>query len=200
MSMYKQIVKLTEEGLKPKEIAKRTKAKISYIYFVRNEVKKAGKKKPSKIVKAVKEMKTTLDALDKIKDKPETTRMSQEDLRRPTPNRIFQLKRAVELGFQTSDINEVCGIDPWFIEQIKLIVDIEYKLRKELNKKTLLMAKQNGFSDEHISLITGVSGPVEFDDNGDPSVATMGVYEYTANDKFAPAADQFITGAVPAQQ
>ena len=46
----------------------------------------------------------------------------------------------------------------------------------------------------------GVSGPVEFDDNGDPSVATMGVYEYTANDKFAPKADQFITGAVPAQQ
>ena len=46
----------------------------------------------------------------------------------------------------------------------------------------------------------GVSGPVEFDDNGDPSVATMGVYEYTTNDKFAPAADQFITGAVPAQQ
>jgi len=61
------------------------------------------------------------------------------------------------LGFQTSDINEVCGIDPWFIEQIKIIVDIEYKLRKELNKKTLLMAKQNGFSDEHISLITGIS-------------------------------------------
>ena len=46
----------------------------------------------------------------------------------------------------------------------------------------------------------GVSGPVEFDDNGDPSVATMGVYEYTANDKFAPKPDQFITGAVPAQQ
>ena len=46
----------------------------------------------------------------------------------------------------------------------------------------------------------GVSGPVEFDDNGDPSVATMGVYEYTANDKFAPQADQFITGKVPAQQ
>ena len=82
---------------------------------------------------------------------------SLEDLRRPTSNRIFQLKRAVELGFQTSDIYEVCGIDPWFIEQIKIIVDIEYKLRKELNKKTLLMAKQNGFSDEHISLITGVS-------------------------------------------
>ncbi|NBR94121.1 MAG: amino acid ABC transporter substrate-binding protein, partial [Actinobacteria bacterium] len=46
----------------------------------------------------------------------------------------------------------------------------------------------------------GVSGPVDFDDNGDPTVATMGVYEYTANDKFEAKADQFITGAVPAQQ
>ena len=46
----------------------------------------------------------------------------------------------------------------------------------------------------------GVSGPVEFDANGDPSVATMGIYEYSANDKFAPKADEFITGAVPAQQ
>jgi transposase len=53
MSKYKQIVKLTEEGLTPKEIAKKIKAKINYIYFVRNKVKKAGKKKPSKIIKAV---------------------------------------------------------------------------------------------------------------------------------------------------
>jgi len=70
MSMYKQIVSLTEQGLTPKEIAKRTRAKISYVYFVRNEVKKAGKKKSSKIMKAVQEMKVTLDALDKIKDRP----------------------------------------------------------------------------------------------------------------------------------
>lgn len=46
----------------------------------------------------------------------------------------------------------------------------------------------------------GVSGPVEFDNNGDPSVATMGVYQYTANDAFAPLANEFITGDVPAQE
>jgi len=28
----------------------------------------------------------------------------------------------------------------------------------------------------------------------------MGVYEYTANDKFAPKADQFITGAITVVQ
>jgi len=53
MSKAKQIIELTEQGLKPKEIAKRTRAKISYVYFVRKEVKKGGKKKPSKIMKAV---------------------------------------------------------------------------------------------------------------------------------------------------
>ncbi len=46
----------------------------------------------------------------------------------------------------------------------------------------------------------GVSGPIEFDSNGDPSVATMGIYQYSANDKFAALADQFITGDVPAQE
>ncbi len=46
----------------------------------------------------------------------------------------------------------------------------------------------------------GVSGPIEFDSNGDPSVATMGIYQYSANDKFAALADEFITGDVPAQE
>lgn len=44
----------------------------------------------------------------------------------------------------------------------------------------------------------GLSGPVEFDDNGDPSIATMGVYEYEANDKYVPKLDLFVTGDVPA--
>jgi len=46
----------------------------------------------------------------------------------------------------------------------------------------------------------GVSGPIEFDSYGDPSVATMGIYEYTANDAFTARADEFITGDVPAQE
>lgn len=43
----------------------------------------------------------------------------------------------------------------------------------------------------------GVSGPIEFADNGDPSIATMGVYEYTANDAIEPQFDLFVTGTVP---
>ena len=43
----------------------------------------------------------------------------------------------------------------------------------------------------------GASGPVDFADNGDPSIATMGVYEYEANDKYVPRLDEFVTGVVP---
>ena len=44
----------------------------------------------------------------------------------------------------------------------------------------------------------GVSGPVEFADNGDPSVATMGIYVYEANDRYVALPAEFITGDVPA--
>lgn len=64
MSIYKQIVSLTEQGLTPKEIAKKTKAKINYVYFVRNEVKKGGKKKPSEIISAAQRLKNELDAVE----------------------------------------------------------------------------------------------------------------------------------------
>jgi ABC-type branched-subunit amino acid transport system substrate-binding protein len=46
----------------------------------------------------------------------------------------------------------------------------------------------------------GISGPVDFDKNGDPSIATMGVYLYTANDKSDAVLEEFITGDVPAAE
>ena len=46
----------------------------------------------------------------------------------------------------------------------------------------------------------GISGPVDFDQNGDPSIATMGVYLYTANDKSEAVLEEFITGDVPAAE
>jgi branched-chain amino acid transport system substrate-binding protein len=44
----------------------------------------------------------------------------------------------------------------------------------------------------------GQSGPTDLDDNGDPSKATMGVYQFGSDDKIAPL--DFISGDVPAQQ
>ena len=80
-----------------------------------------------------------------------------EELSNPTPKRIYQVKSAIEKGISLESIQRVTGIDMWLLEQIELICKIEIELKRKINKESLLVAKQNGFSDEQISKITGVS-------------------------------------------
>ncbi|MEU4577735.1 ABC transporter substrate-binding protein [Nonomuraea sp. ATR24] len=42
----------------------------------------------------------------------------------------------------------------------------------------------------------GVSGPIEFDDAGDPAVATIGVYQYGKDNKYAAKALEYRTGNI----
>ena len=46
-------------------------------------------------------------------------------LRTPTPERIFQIKRALQLGAPVGDIAERSGIDPWFLHQMAELVEAE---------------------------------------------------------------------------
>ena len=63
MSKSKQVLELTNKGLKAGEIAKKLKTSAAYVYFVRH----TAKKKKKQTVKAVTEVK---QALDKIESKP----------------------------------------------------------------------------------------------------------------------------------
>ena len=40
----------------------------------------------------------------------------------------------------------------------------------------------------------GVSGPIEFDENGDPTEASVGVYEYGADNKIPATAQNYKSG------
>jgi branched-chain amino acid transport system substrate-binding protein len=42
----------------------------------------------------------------------------------------------------------------------------------------------------------GVSGPVEFNEAGDPAVATIGIYEYGADNKYPTKALEYRTGNI----
>jgi len=64
------ILRLLLQGKTIEQIAKAVKVKPQYVYYIRWMDQQA-KKKSSKIIEAAQEMKTTLDALDKIKDKPD---------------------------------------------------------------------------------------------------------------------------------
>jgi len=51
-----------------------------------------------------------------------------EKLLTPDPDRIFYVKRALDLGWAHAEIHRMTGIDPWFLDQIQQIVDVEIEL------------------------------------------------------------------------
>jgi len=86
---------------------------------------------------------------------------------RPTPQRLWQTGEALRLGFPVREVHKASRIDPWFLEQIKEIVDEEERLRKLaaespeslvwLDADHLLELKRQGFTDRRIAALTGKS-------------------------------------------
>jgi carbamoyl-phosphate synthase large subunit len=74
-------------------------------------------------------------------------------LRRPTPERVFQIKRALLAGFPLSEISELTGIDIWFISQLAELVNAEqrYTALERVERDDLLRMKRLGFSDVQLA-------------------------------------------------
>ncbi len=81
----------------------------------------------------------------------------QEKLLSPDPDRIFYVKRALDLGWPQAKIHQMTGIDPWFVDQIQQIVELERSIRPGVDDATLREAKRMGFSDTRIGALTGLS-------------------------------------------
>ena len=52
----------------------------------------------------------------------------KEKLLTPDPDRIFYVKRALDLGWTHDEVFRMTGIDPWFLDQLQQIVDLEKKM------------------------------------------------------------------------
>jgi carbamoyl-phosphate synthase large subunit len=78
-------------------------------------------------------------------------------LRQPTPERIFQVKRALERDITVQEIYELSAIDPWFLEQMGELVDAErqYKALPAIDAAATRRMKRMGFSDAQLGAIRG---------------------------------------------
>jgi carbamoyl-phosphate synthase large subunit len=83
----------------------------------------------------------------------------KEKLLSPDPDRIFYVKRALDLGWSHEEIHRMTGIDPWFLDQMQQIVDLECLIRPGLDDETLRQAKRMGFADVCIAQLTGATEP-----------------------------------------
>ncbi|HZE07360.1 MAG TPA: carbamoyl-phosphate synthase large subunit [Gemmatimonadaceae bacterium] len=83
-------------------------------------------------------------------DSPDSLRAA---LRQPTPERIFQIKRALQVGIEPAEISELTGIDPWFVSQMHELLDAEraYASLPSVEQDALREMKRMGFSDRQLA-------------------------------------------------
>jgi carbamoyl-phosphate synthase large subunit len=100
-----------------------------------------------------------------FRDDLDDTRV-KEKLLTPDPDRIFYVKRALEMGWSHDEVHRMTGIDPWFLDQIQQIVDMEHAIRfgepggpavgpTQVPPDLMLQAKRMGFSDARIAQLIG---------------------------------------------
>jgi carbamoyl-phosphate synthase large subunit len=103
-------------------------------------------------------------------------------IRTPTPERIYQIKYALQLGIPVGDIAERTGIDPWFLYQLEEILEAEREwtdrrsggqavstdhvrqssrppVRPSADQESALLRKMKrlGFSDRQLADLRGVT-------------------------------------------
>ena len=82
----------------------------------------------------------------------------RNELRSPTDQRIFYAVKALKSRLSISEVSTLTGIDPWFLEKVANILDIETTIRRAgLRADTVRMAKTLGCSDKRIARLTGRS-------------------------------------------
>jgi carbamoyl-phosphate synthase large subunit len=102
--------------------------------------------------------------------------MAREDLeaklRIPHPDRLFQLRSAMRKGMGVAELHEVTGIDPWFLNHIREIVEEQDELAKlhptrgskskkaesglkKIDADYMRHLKRAGFSDMQIAKLVG---------------------------------------------
>ena len=81
-------------------------------------------------------------------------------LARPNPERPFFVRYAMLAGLTEKEIFDLSKIDPWFLRQLRGIVDIELALKtagKSVGTDLLRQAKEAGFADRQIAHATGLT-------------------------------------------
>src|SRR5690606_32880450 len=95
--------------------------------------------------------------VDGLNQKTTDREKLQVELGEPGPERIWYVGDAFAQGFTLAEVHNITRIDPWFLAQIKEIVDIELALEQktlaDLDYATLWQLKRMGFSDRRLAFL-----------------------------------------------
>ncbi|MGQ9573987.1 MAG: carbamoyl-phosphate synthase large subunit [Thermoguttaceae bacterium] len=79
-------------------------------------------------------------------------------LARPNAERVWHIRYALKYGLSVEEIHELTGIDPWFLDNLQELVELEGELRATgglaaASDALLRRAKQGGFSDRQLATL-----------------------------------------------
>jgi carbamoyl-phosphate synthase large subunit len=80
----------------------------------------------------------------------------------PDPDRVWYLRYALKAGMTVAELHELTAIDPWFLDQLLQLVEMESLLRTAgalaaVDDAVLRQAKQCGFSDRQLAVLLGAA-------------------------------------------
>jgi carbamoyl-phosphate synthase large subunit len=113
--------------------------------------------------KALRSMETGLTGLDEVAiaglGEGDDKNAIRAALGTPSPDGLLKVAQAMRLGLSDAEIHSACRIDPWFLAQIRGIIDMEAEVRaKGLpdSARPLRKLKRMGFSDARLANLTGL--------------------------------------------
>jgi carbamoyl-phosphate synthase large subunit len=118
------------------------------------EVMAIGRTFQESFQKALRGLEVGVDGLNQRTRDRETL---EKELGEPGPERIWYVGDAFENGFTLEEVHRLTKIDPWFLDQIKQIVELEMELDdqnlSEISKEQLRELKRKGFSDRRLAYL-----------------------------------------------
>ena len=109
--------------------------------------------------KALRSMETGLTGLNEITFDDTSKDGIIGALAKPTPDRLLAIAQAMRHGLSDDEINAITHFDPWYLEQMRDIVDAEADVRENglpSDRIGLLRLKKLGFSDARLAELSGL--------------------------------------------
>jgi len=109
-----------------------------------------GRSFPEALGKALRSMETTAASFWTTPD-PE----GEPEIRTPVDGRIYAIERALRGGASIAQVTETSGIDPWFLDQILVLVELRAEIGNApvLDAALLRRAKRAGLSDRQLAAL-----------------------------------------------
>ena len=118
------------------------------------EVMAIGRTFQESLQKALRGLEVGVDGFNLKSVDPETI---DEQLARPSPDRLWYVADAFGIGMSVEKVFELTRIDPWFLVQIKEIVDLELAVEKRdfasLTAEEIRFLKRKGFADRRLAYL-----------------------------------------------